>query len=211
LEVLLCPKCDNLYDAISSHPDIQVFALNKNHLIVQNQIDGDLLEQFEALGKKIHFSKNTLFNKYPYDIILNCFILGELFIHNLKYTDNKIIELLPDGIKKINVNQGYSKCSTAIVNDNAIITSDPSIAKALSLEKVDVLFLPPGDIILEGMNYGFIGGTCGLLDENNIAFFGNLDKYMYGTEVKNFLKKHKVTWHCLSNCKLIDRGSLLMI
>lgn len=211
MEALLCPKCPNLYDAISSHPDIQIFVLNKNKLIVQNQINENLLEKLRSVGKEIHFSQKTLSNKYPHDIILNCFILGELFVHNLRYTDSKIIELLPDSIKKINVNQGYSKCSTAIINDKAIITSDPSIANALSLEKVDVLYLPPGDIILEGMNYGFIGGSCGLLDEKNIAFFGNLDKYMYGNEVKDFLQKHNVNWHYLSDGKLIDRGSILML
>ncbi len=211
IEAVLCPKCQNLYDAISSHPDIQVFQLNKNHLIVQNQLDDHLLKKLKSLGKKISFSTNSLSNKYPHDIILNCFILGELFIHNIKYSDSKIVELLPENTRKIHVNQGYSKCSTAIVNDKAVITSDPSIAKALSIEKVDVLYLPPGDIILEGMNYGFIGGSCGLLDSKNIAFFGNLDKYIYGREVKAFLKKHKLSWHSLSNGKLIDRGSILML
>ncbi|NLM34033.1 MAG: hypothetical protein GX206_01185 [Clostridiales bacterium] len=211
VEPLLCPKCDNLYDAISCHPDIQVFVLNQNNIIVHNQINKDLLEKLHGLGKKIHFSKKILSNKYPHDIILNCFILGDLFIHNIKYTDEKIINLLPDNIKKINVKQGYSKCSTAIVNDKAVITTDPSIAKALSYEKVDVLYLPPGDIILEGMNYGFIGGTCGLLNKNNIAFYGNLDKYMYGNEVKSFLKKYKINWHCLADSRLVDRGSILML
>lgn len=211
MESLLCPKCHKLYEAISCHPDIQVFILSKNKLIVQNQIDKDLLDKLISLDKKVYFSKNSLSNKYPHDIILNSFILGELFIHNIKYTDDKIMELLPEGIKKINVNQGYSKCSSAIINDKAIITSDPSIAKALTIEKVDVLYIPPGDIILEGMNYGFIGGACGLIDERNIAFYGNLDKYMYGKEVKSFLKKHKVEWHSLSDGKLVDRGSILML
>ena len=105
--------------------------------------------------------------------------------------------------------KGYTKCSVAIVNDNAIITSDFAIAKALTSNNFDVLLLPPGDIILEGLDYGFIGGTCGLVDKNILAFFGTLDKYAYGSEVKEFLKKHKVEPYYLSDLKLTDRGSII--
>jgi uncharacterized protein YlzI (FlbEa/FlbD family) len=211
LTTLLCPKHNNLYNAISSHPDIQMFILNKKHLIVQKNLDELLMNKLIKLGKKVTLSEEDLASEYPHDIILNCFILGDLFLHNLKYTDSKILESLDTHIKKINVKQGYTKCSTAIVNERAVITNDSGIAKALIKEKVDVLYLPHGDIVLEDMNYGFIGGCCGLLDEKNIAFFGSLDKYIYGEQVKDFLRKHRVEYHYLMDEKLTDRGSLLMI
>ena len=59
-----------------------------------------------------------------------------------------------------------------------------------SEENIDVLLLPPGDIILPGLNYGFIGGGCGLIEEGLLAFYGHLDNYLYRNEVKVFLKKH---------------------
>lgn len=211
VNALLCPKHNSLYYAISSHPDIQIFILNKDHLIIQKDLDKFLESSLHNIGKKLTYSEMSIGCKYPHDIILNCLILGDLFIHNLNYTDSKILSSLGSHVKKLHVKQGYTKCSTAIVSERAIITSDIGIAKALSDEKVDVLYVPPGDIILESMNYGFIGGCCGLLDERNIVFFGSLDKYAYGKEVKEFLKKHRVDYHCLMDEKLTDRGSLLVL
>ena len=107
--------------------------------------------------------------------------------------------------------QGYTKCSTCIVNNHAAITSDVSIAKALNVEGVDVLLLPSGDILLPGLNYGFIGGATGLLCDNVLAFYGHLDHYLYGKEVLKFLNKHKVEPVFLRNGKLIDRGSIFRV
>jgi hypothetical protein len=111
----------------------------------------------------------------------------------------------------INVKQGYTKCSTAIISNNAVMTSDKGIAKALSTNGIDVLLLPPGDILLPGLDYGFIGGTCGMIDERTIAFFGDLYKYAWGHEVLKFLEKHKVHPIFLGKGKLIDRGSIFTI
>jgi hypothetical protein len=113
--------------------------------------------------------------------------------------------------KFINVKQGYTKCSTCVVTNQAVITSDTSIAKSLSLEKIDVLLIPPGDIILPGMNYGFIGGATGLVENDVLAFYGHLDHYLYGKDVLSFLKKHKVEPMFLRNGKLIDRGSIFRV
>ena len=136
--------------------------------------------------------------------------IGNLFIHSVNYTDTNLLSLLKNK-KLINVKQGYTKCSTCIVNNHAIITSDISIAKALSLEKIDVLLIPPGDILLPGLNYGFIGGATGLIEDNVLAFYGHLDYYLYGKEVLKFLNKHKVEPVFLRNGKLIDRGSIFRI
>ena len=125
-------------------------------------------------------------------------------------TDKNLLNLVKSK-KLINTNQGYTKCSAAIVSDNAIITSDISIKNALSSTNIDVLLLPPGDILLPGLDYGFIGGTCGLIDKSTLAFFGDLSYYKYGKEVLSFLKKHNVNPLYLRKGPLIDRGSILSI
>lgn len=91
------------------------------------------------------------------------------------------------------------------------MTSDMKIGKILKENNIDVLLLPPGDIILPSLDYGFIGGTCGLLDNNTLAFYGDLDMYKYGNEVLSFLRKHNVEPIFLSKSKLIDRGSIFCI
>ena len=112
--------------------------------------------------------------------------------------------------KTINVKQGYTKCSILPVKEKAIITNDKGIYNTLKNENFDVLLLPFGDIELSGFNYGFIGGVGGMISDNSMAFFGSLDNYIFGNEVKNFLYKYDVKPIYLNNTKLIDRGSLLV-
>ncbi len=209
-EVLACPPSSILYEAVCGHPDMLLHIVNQKNIIVHKDMNNGFINLLKNLGLSVAFSENSLGSTYPYDIILNSINLPNLFIHNIKYTDPKLLEMV-NNKKLINVKQGYTKCSTAIVGQNATMTSDTTIAKSLSRENIDVLLLPPGDILLPGLNYGFIGGCCGLLDKNLLAFYGDLNYYTYGKEVMEFLKKHNVEPVFLRKGKLIDRGSLFII
>jgi hypothetical protein len=181
-----------------------------HNIIVHKDMDSEFIQKLDLLNYKVYKSNSTLQISYPYNIILNALCIDNFFIHSVNYTDTNLLSLLKDK-KIINVKQGYTKCSACIVNNHAIITSDPSIAKALSLEKIDVLLIPPGDILLPGLNYGFIGGATGLIEDKVLAFYGHLDHYLYGKEVLKFLNKHKVEPVFLRNGKLIDRGSIFRV
>ena len=50
-----------------------------------------------------------------------------------------------------------------------------------------------------------------MISNNRIAFFGELDYYKYGNEVKSFLSRHGVSPIYLKKGKLIDRGSLIVL
>lgn len=206
--VLTVPKYEGVYNAISGHPDIQLCIINSNTIIVHNNMPYGFIIELEKLGLNIIKSKNNIKNKYPYDIILNAVNLKNFFIHNIKYTDTNLYKKISHKCL-INVKQGYTKCSTAIINDKAIITNDSGISKAASKNGLDVLLLPKGDIELTDFDYGFIGGTCGILDNNTIAFYGNLKHYKYGGEVLSFIEKYNLKPIYLRNGKLIDRGSLI--
>lgn len=209
--IIKCPKHPILYSSIDGHPDIQIF-IKDDSIILQNQANEEFIRILSenAPKKKIILSKKTLEKNYPNNIFLNCLCLNEYFIHFLKYTDPKIIKAVSDKIL-INVKQGYTKCSTAVVSNSAIITSDKSIYNALINTQIDVLLIPPGDILLPGLEYGFIGGACGLISEGKLAFFGNLKYYKYGDEVLKFLCKHNVEPIYLRDDVLIDRGSILSL
>ena len=191
------PKTNLVYDAINGHPDIQLSIIDsKNkHILVHKDIDKSFL---------------NILDKYPYDIILNALISGNFFMHNLKFTDPNLLSLCNEKTL-LDVKQGYTKCSILKVKEDAFITSDKVIFNKLNSNGYDTLLVPPGDIILEGLDYGFIGGTGGMIDDNHLAFFGNLDKYLYGDIIKSFLYKHGVTPIYLNDSKLIDRGSILSI
>lgn len=212
LEIIEIPRCNSLYEAIDGHVDIQLSILNKEQKKII--INKDINPSFKANLKKLNISylesKKTLDINYPNNIHLNALILDNYLVHNLKYTDENLLFYNKDKIL-VNVKQGYTKCSCLPVSDKALITSDIGIYKALSIYDLDILLIPPGDIILEGLNYGFIGGTGGLINKNTMVFFGSLDYYKYGNEVKAFLSKHDVKPIYLNNSNLIDRGSIFVL
>lgn len=206
-DALTIPPNHNLYEAISGHPDILLHMADGNTIIVNKDMNIEFIDLLKKRGIRVLLSEKALQSSYPFNIALNALNLNHIFVHSLKYTDETLLEMVKHK-KMINVKQGYTKCSTAVVSGTAVMTSDRGIAKALNEEGIDVLLLPPGDILLPSLDYGFIGGCCGLLEERLLAFYGNLHNYAYGKEVMKFLKKHKVEPMFLSEGKLIDRGSI---
>lgn len=208
-DVIKIPKDNNLYEAINGHTDIQLNILNKNTLIINKNINLSFKELLKT--KNINFieSNSTLSSKYPSNISLNAYITDNYLVHNLKFTDKKILDYCKNK-KTINVNQGYTKCSILPLREKVIITNDTGIYNTLKNENFDILLLPFGDIELSGFNYGFIGGVGGIISNDSMAFFGSLDNYAFGNEVKKFLYKYDIKPIYLSNTKLIDRGSLLV-
>ncbi|KYH35503.1 hypothetical protein CLTEP_04420 [Clostridium tepidiprofundi DSM 19306] len=208
--IIKCPPCNRLYEAVCGHPDMLLHKIDYENIIVHKDMPSHFINLLKKLNYNVIKSHSILKPIYPHDILLNAVNLHDYFIHKLYNTDI-VLKKFVKNKTLINVKQGYTKCSTAIVTDTAIITSDPSINAALSNTKIDILFLPPGDILLPGLDYGFIGGTCGLLDDNHLAFYGNLKYYKYGKEVIKFLEKHNVEPVFLREGKLVDRGSIFRI
>jgi len=75
---ILIPKCNEVYEAINGHPDIQLNILkNKSstEIIVQKNISQQFKEVLKANNLNYIVSKKSLSNTYPNDIILNSLIL----------------------------------------------------------------------------------------------------------------------------------------
>lgn len=204
------PKSNSLYPAIDGHVDIQLAVLDKckKEVIIHKNMDENFKNLLVSKGIFFQETASSLNSTYPENIILNSLILKNHFIHNLSYTDSVLLKT-QNSKKLINVKQGYTKCSCLPINENAIITSDVGIYKKLTDNGFDMLLLPPGDIELPGLAYGFIGGTGGMINKNTLALFGNLANYKYGNEVLEFLNKYNVKPIFLKDGKLTDRGSLL--
>lgn len=209
-ETITVPPSKVLYAAVCGHPDMLLHILDKKNIIVHKDMNMSFINVLKNLDYNILFSCTSLKETYPYDICLNGLNIGNIFLHNLKYTDKNLISMLKNK-KLLNVKQGYSKCSTALVSSSAAMTSDIKIYNTLVMNGIKTLMLPPGHIELPGLNYGFIGGTCGLLEEGSLAFFGDLRNYLYGDIVLKFLIEQDVRPIFLSKGNLIDRGTLFRI
>jgi hypothetical protein len=210
VEVIKTVPCIDLYDAINSHPDIVVFHVGDNKLVVAPNVFDVLEPVLTKKGFALTKGETWLNRNYPQNIAYNVLSIGSFAFHNTKYTDKKIVEELKrNDVELIHVNQGYTKCSTCIVDENSIITSDNSIAKTAEKYGIESLLIEPGGIILEGLNYGFVGGSSGLLSNDLMAFTGNLDKIQDNYKIVDFLNSKGIEVKILSTKQIFDIGSII--
>ena len=141
-ELIEIKKSTNVYPEISSHVDI--FACKvKDKIIAEKHIYDILKNKFK---RKIIKGDSTVQNVYPNDINYNVCIVGNKVIHNFKYTDSKITqELEKNNFERINVKQGYSNCSIAVIDEKSIILSDRGLYNNLKNSGLDILFLDYSD------------------------------------------------------------------
>lgn len=180
-------ESDLVYPAISKHPDIYMCHLG----------NGLFVGQESSLGYS-----------YPFNIIYNGASTGRYFIHNIKYTDKKLLEIVKKNHQKIiNVKQGYAKCSIVVVDEKSIITSDRGIAKACD-GILEVLLIENGHIVLEGFNYGFIGGCSGRIG-NTVIFNGNLEDHPDFKKIIEFIEERDLEVKYFRDYPLTDIGSII--
>lgn len=149
---------------------------------------------------------------YPENILLNCLYHNNKLYGKLSATDSSVREYCRENnIETVNVNQGYTRCSTLVVNDKAVITADKSIEKGMKNNGVEVLLISAGNIVLEGFDYGFIGGAS-FSDNNTIYFFGDITKHPDYNKIKEFTSKHNSIIEILCKTQpLTDIGGAVLI
>ena len=149
-------------------------------------------------------------DKISGDVLCNALLLEDKLLANLGSVDTLIYSFVETlGLQTSHVNQGYTRCATAVVNDHAIITMDDGIYAAAQFMGLDALHITEHEILLDGYDYGFIGGCCGLVDRNVLAFTGALDSLHSAGSIRAFLRKHGVEALELTQNRMIDIGGIL--
>lgn len=182
----------NLSSELRFHPDILTFRLPDGTWINENTCDIKLND------------------RYPNDCVFNCATIRNTVIYGNPYIADRYGSMFERTIK---VRQGYVKCSTIILGDKGIITSDESIYKALMSSfdvpnDLEVLKVTNDGITLSEYSCGFIGGTCGVLDDL-IVFTGNVEKHIDGALIIDFAERLGYKVKSLSNEPLYDYGGIL--
>ncbi|MBS6719905.1 MAG: hypothetical protein KH219_01540 [Peptoniphilus harei] len=196
-----------LLRGLDTHTDILVHPLPNGDLVV----DRDNLEYYKNIfpDKKVIPSNSILEKEYPRDVALNAFTFKNYFIHNLKYTDEVILDYYKNsGYEMINIKQGYAKCSCLVTSD-FIITSDGGIYESLR-DFIPIYKINHGEIKLENFNYGFIGGASGVLDKK-IFFTGDLYHHSSHEEILKIIKKYNYEIEILSKDPIEDYGTIFFI
>ena len=116
------------YDSISSHPDIFFFQKDDALIYAQNA-PKKIIKELKKRKINLIEGEKEVGKKYPDTVPYNAVGIGNLLIHNLKYTDAKILSSYKN---HIHVNQGYTRCNLLALNENCFITSDEAISRQLS-------------------------------------------------------------------------------
>lgn len=210
LNIIFTIKCEEVQEPISCHPDIQLHPINNELIIVAPNVFEHYNKIFKKTNIKLIKGETTLGYNYPMDIPYNIGRIGNFAIHNSKYTDELTkYYLKKEGIELIDVKQGYSKCSLGIIGKNSAITSDQTIYEKLKNKNIDILLVKKGYINLDGYNYGFIGGSMGNIDNENILITGELKTHIDGDKINKFIKNKNKKIIELKKDKIEDLGSLI--
>ena len=207
--IIFTKKLVDLYDPVNTHPDIQIHFLSNYEAIccpeLYDYYKTNLPESVNLIA-----GSNCTGRGYPADVSYNAAVFGNNLVCNFRYIDNYLFKYyLERKYKLINVNQGYTKCNICPVAENAVITEDKGIAEKLRNSDIDVCLLKYKEVNLKSFNYGFIGGATGFIDENKIAFFGDVKTHSESDKIYEFASKYNKEIVSLGNNRLMDYGGII--
>ncbi len=198
-----CPQHLTLDTPVSSHPDLLLFITDTSILT-----HADYVRALDSALPLVSIPEQ-LGAKYPHDVLLDAALVGKHLVCRPDATSAAVLAFAQEkGATLLPVRQGYAKCNLCIVCEDAVITEDPSMEKALASVGVDVLRIEPGHVRLPGYPYGFIGGASGC-DGDRVFFCGDLSLHPDGARMDAFCRSHGKQPVSLCAGELCDIGSLL--
>ena len=147
--------------------------------------------------------------EYPFNACLNAAVIGKVAIHNLKITAPGL---------KMNSAGGHCACGRKArllrvrrrgCRRGLDYNPDEGISRAALSLGLDVLKITPGYIELPGYEYGFIGGCCGKISKNELAFTGKLDGHPDREKILAFLAEKRISPVFLTDGPLFDAGGII--
>lgn len=206
LNVLVTEACADILPALRCHADMLFSNLGNGEFLIEKS-QTVLKDKLRKLNFFTAYNDIELGKTYPDDIALNACIIGNKVICGKKGVHTAI----KNNRDIIEVNQGYAKCSVCVVDENSLITDDESIYDACISNGLDALMVNKGSVIISGFDYGFIGGCCGKISDDTIAFCGDLDTHDDADRIKSFLRERGIYPVSLGMGYLTDIGSLLPV
>lgn len=205
-EIIESETIDALPEFEKNHADIQCLRIKNTCFVLKDypRLKNELLKTEHDVIE----TERRVGSKYPDNVLLNAVFFNNRLYGKLSAVDLSVRDFcLRNEIEMINVNQGYTKCSVAILGDR-FITADKGIFKSMSGRGERGLLIDAGNIELSGVDYGFIGGCC--FEKNNTVYFtGNIGKHPDYKRILEFLSDKEIV--CLSDETLYDIGGFVAV
>lgn len=208
-EVVWLEPNEAVYPSISTHPDIFFFQYDSDKLVFAPDTKSEYVAALHKAGIKMTKGKTRLGNAHPETVHYNACATRNTLIHNIKHTDIRILDIFKEK-RKINVKQGYTRCNLVALNENAFITSDHGIKEELLRQGFEVLYIDPHQVRLDGHEYGFFPGCCGVW-RNMLVVCGSIENLREKNELEEFVRRNNFTIKELYNGELVDVGSILFL
>jgi len=206
IEPLFVSTCSDVISQVRNHSDM-LFSYLGNGLYMTEKFQTTLNSALNSLGFTSKNNSVSLSQNYPDDVILNTCIINGKILGSAAVAD----KWSSDYGEFIPVKQGYTKCSVCIVDEHSLITDDISIFDACKMLDIDALLVRKGSVKLNGFDYGFIGGCCGKISHDTLAFFGDIRSHCDYDKISSFLAYRSVDALSLCSGSLIDVGSIIPI
>jgi len=206
IEPVFVTRCGDVIEQVSNHSDI-LFSYLGNGCYMSEKSQVSLETALNSLGFKSENNLICLSADYPNDVVLNTCIIGDKILGSAAVKD----VWLCDSREFVSVKQGYAKCSVCVVDEHSLITDDSSIADVCRKIEIDALLVRKGSVKLNGFDYGFIGGCCGKISRETLAFFGDISTHTDYQKIKSFLAYRGVDALSLNSEYLTDVGSIIPI
>jgi hypothetical protein len=204
------PSCDTISGSVSTHADTVLFFLRDRLFMPRDYFEANravLEEILELASLKPMLTVSLPRSPYPNDVPLCALNVGDrAVIGSRRHLAPEIISFCEEnGIPIHNTRQGYAKCTAAYMG--GIISADPSTLLAAERCMIDSLRISPGSVLLDGYDYGFIGGASGF-DGRSLYFCGDVDLHPDGSAIRSFCDDHGIGCVSLSPLPLHDVGGI---
>ena len=199
---------DFIDPAVKHHADMAVIHLGGNKILIdKGQLK--LRKTLKEIGFDVCTTDKKIAGEYPEDIKLNFTIFGDKIMGRFSFAASELFSLT-ENLTRLEVKQGYCKCSCLVINENALITDDKSIYNIALKNGVDCLLVSKGNVSLPGHEYGFIGGASGKISKTEVLFFGDITRHTDYKKIAAFIEKHGCKILSL-NFPLTDFGGIIPI
>ena len=211
--VLKMPRYPSLSAPMAAHPDMVMFTHKKRIITTADYCEIADFTFFEissmVSGVSFTVTADRVQADYPADCIFNALIIGDRIFLKADTASRAVIEYARrEGLKVVNVKQGYPACTTLALGDSAAITADRGMAEAMRGEGIDVTLIEDGGIILPPYEYGFIGGASGNYGKT-VYFLGDVHTHPSADRIIRAAAAAGFSCESLSDEPLSDLGGIV--